>query len=112
MNIIEASGLGKRYGSTWALRECSLGLPGQGRSALPGCAASSGAVKLASSHDHVERGGQIKGDGTSRAGSGTNRLVPADQASDRLVIGAARRIGGLPPPEPCAQVRILLGTAT
>ena len=27
MNVIEASGLGKRYGSTWALRECSLGIP-------------------------------------------------------------------------------------
>ena len=27
MNVIEASGLGKRYGSTWALRECSLAVP-------------------------------------------------------------------------------------
>jgi ABC-2 type transport system ATP-binding protein len=27
MNIIEAHGLGKRYGSTWALRECSLAIP-------------------------------------------------------------------------------------
>jgi ABC-2 type transport system ATP-binding protein len=27
MNVIEASGLGKRYGSTWALRECSLAIP-------------------------------------------------------------------------------------
>ncbi len=27
MNIIEASGLGKRYGSTWALRECTLAIP-------------------------------------------------------------------------------------
>jgi ABC-2 type transport system ATP-binding protein len=26
-NIIEASGLGKRYGSTWALRECTLAIP-------------------------------------------------------------------------------------
>ncbi len=24
MNVIEASGLGKRYGATWALRECTL----------------------------------------------------------------------------------------
>ena len=24
MNVVEASGLGKRYGGTWALRECSL----------------------------------------------------------------------------------------
>jgi len=26
-NVIEASGLGKRYGSTWALRECSVAIP-------------------------------------------------------------------------------------
>ena len=26
-NVIEASGLGKRYGGTWALRECSLAIP-------------------------------------------------------------------------------------
>ncbi len=27
MNVIETSGLGKRYGSTWALRECGLAIP-------------------------------------------------------------------------------------
>jgi ABC-2 type transport system ATP-binding protein len=27
MNVVEASGLGKRYGSTWALRDCSLAIP-------------------------------------------------------------------------------------
>src|SRR5215467_4457391 len=27
MNIIETSGLGKRHGSTWALRECTLAIP-------------------------------------------------------------------------------------
>src|SRR3984957_19250355 len=27
MNVIEASDLGKRYGSTWALRECTLAIP-------------------------------------------------------------------------------------
>ena len=27
MNVIEANGLGKRYGSTWALRECTLAIP-------------------------------------------------------------------------------------
>ncbi len=26
-NVIEACGLGKRYGSTWALRECTLAIP-------------------------------------------------------------------------------------
>src|SRR5215467_4353490 len=27
MNVVEASGLGKRYGSTWALRDCTLAIP-------------------------------------------------------------------------------------
>jgi len=27
MNVVETSGLGKRYGSAWALRECSLTIP-------------------------------------------------------------------------------------
>jgi ABC-2 type transport system ATP-binding protein len=27
VNVIEACGLGKRYGSTWALRECTLAIP-------------------------------------------------------------------------------------
>jgi ABC-2 type transport system ATP-binding protein len=27
MNVIEANGLGKRYGSSWALRECTLAIP-------------------------------------------------------------------------------------
>ena len=27
MNVVEASGLGKRYGRTWALRECTLEIP-------------------------------------------------------------------------------------
>ena len=30
MNVIETTGLGKRYGRTWALRECTLAIP-QGR---------------------------------------------------------------------------------
>jgi ABC-2 type transport system ATP-binding protein len=36
MNVIEASGLGKRYGSTWALRECTLALPAGHVAALVG----------------------------------------------------------------------------
>ncbi len=35
-NIIEASGLGKRYGSTWALRECALSIPAGHVAALVG----------------------------------------------------------------------------
>ena len=27
MNVIEATGLGKRYRGTWALRECTLAVP-------------------------------------------------------------------------------------
>jgi ABC-2 type transport system ATP-binding protein len=36
MNIVETSGLGKRYGSAWALRECSLSIPAGHVAALVG----------------------------------------------------------------------------
>jgi ABC-2 type transport system ATP-binding protein len=36
MNIVEASGLGKRYRSTWALRECTLEIPAGRVTALVG----------------------------------------------------------------------------
>ena len=36
MNVIEASGLGKRYGRTWALRECALAIPAGHVAALVG----------------------------------------------------------------------------
>ncbi|HYA51085.1 MAG TPA: ABC transporter ATP-binding protein, partial [Streptosporangiaceae bacterium] len=36
MNVIEASGLGKRYGGTWALRECTLAIPAGRVAALVG----------------------------------------------------------------------------
>jgi ABC-2 type transport system ATP-binding protein len=36
MNVIESSGLGKRYGSTWALRECTLAIPAGHVAALVG----------------------------------------------------------------------------
>jgi ABC-2 type transport system ATP-binding protein len=35
-NVVEASGLGKRYGATWALRECTLAIPGGHVAALVG----------------------------------------------------------------------------
>jgi ABC-2 type transport system ATP-binding protein len=36
MNVIESSGLGKRYGRTWALRECTLAIPAGHVAALVG----------------------------------------------------------------------------
>jgi ABC-2 type transport system ATP-binding protein len=36
MNVIETSGLSKRYGSTWALRECTLAIPAGHVAALVG----------------------------------------------------------------------------
>ena len=36
MNVVEASGLGKRYGSTWALRGCTLAIPAGHVTALVG----------------------------------------------------------------------------
>ena len=36
MNVIEASGLGKRYGNTWALRDCTVAVPAGHVAALVG----------------------------------------------------------------------------
>jgi ABC-2 type transport system ATP-binding protein len=36
MNVVEASGLGKRYGRTWALRDCTLTIPAGRVTALVG----------------------------------------------------------------------------
>src|SRR6185437_8335993 len=36
VNVIEAGGLGKRYGGTWALRDCSLAVPAGHVAALVG----------------------------------------------------------------------------
>jgi ABC-2 type transport system ATP-binding protein len=36
VNVIESRGVGKRYGSTWALRECTLAIPGGHVAALVG----------------------------------------------------------------------------
>jgi ABC-2 type transport system ATP-binding protein len=36
MNVIETSGLGKRYGSSWALRDCTLAIPAGRLAALVG----------------------------------------------------------------------------
>jgi ABC-2 type transport system ATP-binding protein len=36
MNVIETNGLGKRYGGTWALRECTLAIPDECVAALVG----------------------------------------------------------------------------
>jgi ABC-2 type transport system ATP-binding protein len=36
VNVVEASGLGKRYGGTWALRDCSLAIPAGHVAALVG----------------------------------------------------------------------------
>src|SRR5689334_25399553 len=36
MNVIETNGLGKRYGGTWALHECTLAIPAGRVAALVG----------------------------------------------------------------------------
>jgi ABC-2 type transport system ATP-binding protein len=36
MNVVESNGLGKRYGSTWALRDCNLAIPDGHVAALVG----------------------------------------------------------------------------
>jgi ABC-2 type transport system ATP-binding protein len=36
MNVLEATGLGKRYWTTWALRDCALAIPAGRVAALAG----------------------------------------------------------------------------
>jgi ABC-2 type transport system ATP-binding protein len=36
MNVIEAGGLGRRYGGTWALRDCTVAIPAGHVAALVG----------------------------------------------------------------------------
>jgi ABC-2 type transport system ATP-binding protein len=36
MNVLKASGMGKRYGGTWALRGCTLAIPAGRVAALAG----------------------------------------------------------------------------
>jgi ABC-2 type transport system ATP-binding protein len=43
---VEASGLGKRYGKTWALRDCTLSAPARARLGDLGIALSRPAGKL------------------------------------------------------------------
>ncbi len=51
MNVIETSGLGKRYGGTWALRECTLAIPDGRVAALVGSAGEQGAGKVREARD-------------------------------------------------------------
>ena len=53
MNVIEASGLGKRYGSTWALRECALEIPAGHVAALAGPRSPTPCVAGGPAHLHA-----------------------------------------------------------
>src|SRR5258708_29098693 len=59
MNVIETSGLGKRYGSTWALHECMLAIPAGHVVALvgPNGAGKTTLLNLAVSLEEPSRGG-------------------------------------------------------
>ena len=58
MNVVEASGLGKRYGGTWALRECSLAIPAGHVAALVG---PNGAGKTHAAEPGGRPGGAVRG---------------------------------------------------
>ena len=53
MSVVEASGLGKRYGSTWALRECSLAIPAGHVAALVGPNGAGKTLPAAHRRDHL-----------------------------------------------------------
>jgi ABC-2 type transport system ATP-binding protein len=73
MNVIEASGLGKRYGGTWALRECTLAIPAGHVAALVG-----------------------------PNGAGKTTLLKLAVGLAEPSAGAATVLGGLPPGSPAA----------
>jgi ABC-type multidrug transport system ATPase subunit len=62
MNVLEASGLGKRYGRTWALRECTLEIPAGHVSALigPNGAGKTTLLNLAASYLVLLARGQVR----------------------------------------------------
>jgi ABC-2 type transport system ATP-binding protein len=72
MNVVEASGLGKRYGRTWALRECTLEIPAGQVAALvgPNGAGKSTLLNLAVGLS-VPSAGEVTVLGGRRAGSPT-----------------------------------------
>jgi ABC-2 type transport system ATP-binding protein len=73
MNIIEACGLGKRYGGTWALRECTLAIPAGHVAALAG-----------------------------PNGAGKTTLLNLAVSLAAPTAGAVTVLGGLPPGSPAA----------
>jgi ABC-2 type transport system ATP-binding protein len=66
MNVIETSGLGKRYGRTWALRHCTFTMPEGHLAALVG---PNGAGKTTLLHLLVGLTGQTEGTATVLGGS-------------------------------------------
>jgi ABC-2 type transport system ATP-binding protein len=70
MNVVEASGLGKRYGRTWALRECTLEIPAGRVAALvgPNGAGKTTLLNLAVGLS-VQSAGEVTVLGGRRAGS-------------------------------------------
>jgi ABC-2 type transport system ATP-binding protein len=70
MNVVETSGLGKRYGGTWALRECTLEIPAGRVAALvgPNGAGKSTLLNLAVGLS-VPSAGEVTVLGGRRAGS-------------------------------------------
>jgi ABC-2 type transport system ATP-binding protein len=66
MNVIETSGLGKRYGRTWALRHCTFTMPEGHLAALVG---PNGAGKTTLLHLLVGLTGQTEGSATVLGGS-------------------------------------------
>ena len=73
MNVVEASGLGKRYGRTWALRECTLAVPAGHVAALAG-----------------------------PNGAGKTTLLNLAVGLTAPTAGAVTVLGGLPPGSPAA----------
>src|SRR3974377_2154036 len=94
MNVIETSGLGKRYGHTWALRECSLAIPAGHVAALvgPNGAGKTTLLNLAVGLAEPTAGGVTVLGGRAPAAAG-GRAARADRGRRH---GARRPARGVP----------------
>jgi energy-coupling factor transporter ATP-binding protein EcfA2 len=106
MNVIETSGLGKRYGSTWALHECTLAIPAGHVAALVGPNGAGKTTLLAAravgaAHRRDRLAGPPPGDLNRLATTAPDDRNPGDPGED----GRASR-GGNPPRTRCLSCRL------
>jgi ABC-type molybdenum transport system ATPase subunit/photorepair protein PhrA len=109
VNVLETSGLGKRYGRTWALRECTLAIPAGHLAALVG---PNGAGKSTRIQLSVGLAVPTAGVATVLGGRPAGSPAALERAADYLVVlsgGQLRAAGEVD--DLLARHRVLTGPA-